>query len=130
MNERVYFTVLIYLKPGKEALFHKYERQAARVMERHNGRFEQIIKPTTVSGDLPLPDEIHILSFATADGFTRATYLDSFKNLQQGFTVNASGDDNAPIRLAPKVVLMNANTAIWKAAKKLSPSAGKIPNGP
>lgn len=48
----------------------------------------------------------------TADGFTRATYLDSFKNLQQGFTVNASGDDNAPIRLAPKVVLMNANTAI------------------
>ena len=71
MNERVYFTVLIYLKPGKEALFHKYERQAARVMERHNGRFEQIIKPTTVSGDLPLPDEIHILSFATADGYTR-----------------------------------------------------------
>lgn len=69
MNNRIYLTVLIYLKQGKEALFHDYERQAAQVMARHNGRFEQIIKPDTVNGDLPLPDEIHVLSFATPEGF-------------------------------------------------------------
>lgn len=69
MDTRIYMTVLIYLKEGQEAVFHEYERQAAKVMARHNGRFEQLIKPDTVNGDLPLPNEIHILSFATSDGF-------------------------------------------------------------
>ena len=70
MSKRIYMTVLIYLKEGQESLFHDYERQAAKVMMRHNGRFEQIIKPNIVNGDLPLPDEIHVLSFATPDGFS------------------------------------------------------------
>jgi uncharacterized protein (DUF1330 family) len=69
MNDRIYFTVLIYLHEGKEALFQEYERQAKPIMARYGGRFEQVIKPTTVVGDLPLPDEIHLLSFAAEADF-------------------------------------------------------------
>ena len=47
----------------------------------------------------------------------------AFGRVLYGSEVSAAA---VPINSIP----MNANTAIWKAAKKLSPSAGKIPNGP
>ena len=71
MNERVYYTILIYVQEGQLALLHEYERLAQPIIEKYSGRFEQIIQPTQIVGDLPLPDEIHVLSFANEAAFSR-----------------------------------------------------------
>ena len=71
MNQRIYFTILIYIKEGKEELFHSYEKQALPLIEKSGGRFELMMKPEAVNGDLNLPDEIHVLSFDTEDGFNK-----------------------------------------------------------
>jgi hypothetical protein len=48
-----------------------------------------------------------------ATGFTRESFLESFKILQTGFTPNGFGnDDQVPIRLKTHTCLMNVNTAI------------------
>ena len=69
MSERVCFTVLIYLNTGKDDVFRSYEEQAFPLIGKHGGRIELIIKPEEVTGELDLPDEIHVLSFETKDGF-------------------------------------------------------------
>ncbi len=69
MNQRVYFTILIYLNEGKEDVFRSYENQASSLIRKHGGRIELAIKPEEVTGGLDLPDEIHVLSFATEGGF-------------------------------------------------------------
>lgn len=71
MNQRIYFTNLIYLQDGQEGLFQEYERRALPIIFKYGGRFENIIKPTKVTGNLSLPDEIHILSFETEADFQR-----------------------------------------------------------
>lgn len=69
MDERVYYLVFIYLKPGKTAVFYTYETQAATIMADHGGRFELVLQPDELVGDVPMPDEVHLLSFASEDGF-------------------------------------------------------------
>lgn len=71
MPRRLYFTILIYVKEGKDAVFRSYEDQALPHLAKHGGRVECMFAPTTISGNLALPDEVHVLSFDTADGFTR-----------------------------------------------------------
>ena len=68
---RVYYTILIYIKPGQEATFRSYEHQALPLMARYGGRVELFLQPDTVTGDLDRPDEIHVLSFETDDGYAR-----------------------------------------------------------
>jgi len=69
MSGRVFFTVLIYLHQDKKAVFQEYERKSAPLITRYNGRFEQVITPTNIVGELEQPDEIHVLSFANETDF-------------------------------------------------------------
>jgi uncharacterized protein (DUF1330 family) len=71
MGNRFYLTVLLYLHEGQGEQFHNYEQRIKPILESYGGRFEKIIKPTVVLGDLPLPDEIHWLSFPTEADFQR-----------------------------------------------------------
>ena len=71
MSERLFMTVLIYVAPGERETFAEYERRAMPVMAEHGGRAECMMRPTAVAGDLALPDEVHVLSFETEDGFER-----------------------------------------------------------
>ena len=68
-GQRVYWTVFVYLVEGKTAVFQSYESQAAAIMAEHGGRFELVLKPDEISSGELLPDEIHVLSFASEDGF-------------------------------------------------------------
>ena len=46
----------------------RYEQQAAPVMERHGGRFVQVLRPLRAeAGDGP--DEVHLLAFESEQGF-------------------------------------------------------------
>ena len=73
MPERTHYLILIFVHPGKLDVLRQYERHAARLMERHGGKFERVFRPQTqtISGveNGEVPDEIHLLSFATPDGF-------------------------------------------------------------
>jgi len=68
-EQRLYLTVLLYLKAGQQDQFHEYERLVKPLIERYGGRFEHVIKPTQVMGSLPRPDEIHLLSFPSEESF-------------------------------------------------------------
>jgi uncharacterized protein (DUF1330 family) len=69
MEQRLYLTVLLYLKQGKYDQFYEYEQRVKPIIESYGGQFEKVIKPTGVIGDLPLPDEIHLLSFPSETHF-------------------------------------------------------------
>jgi len=69
MANRFYLTALLYLNEGQVAQFHEYEHRIKPILEKYGGRFEKVIRPTQVLGDLPLPDEIHWLSFPSETDF-------------------------------------------------------------
>jgi uncharacterized protein (DUF1330 family) len=69
MEQRLYLTVLLYLKDGKQDQFYEYERKVKPIIESYGGQFEKVIKPTQILGDMPMPDEIHLLSFPSEESF-------------------------------------------------------------
>ncbi|MDX1433485.1 MAG: hypothetical protein R3286_13660 [Gammaproteobacteria bacterium] len=71
MGQRIYLNVLIYLEPGQAQLFRAYEDAALPRLARYGGRVECMFKPEAAGGDLALPDEVHLLSFDSEDGFER-----------------------------------------------------------
>ena len=56
----------LFVHPGRIAEFRRFETEAARIMRRHGGRIERVIRPTGPGDDLP--HEIHVVSFASAAG--------------------------------------------------------------
>ena len=62
----IYITQLIFVKEGKEDVFHEFESFAIPLMEKYNGRIIYRIRPNAdsfVSASQELPYEIHFLSF-------------------------------------------------------------------
>ncbi len=62
----IYFTQLIFLKEGKEAVFNEFEALAIPIISEYNGRMLYRIRPTDdsfVSTNGETPYEIHFLSF-------------------------------------------------------------------
>ncbi|WP_199769297.1 hypothetical protein [Flavivirga eckloniae] len=66
-------TQLIFVKEGKEAIFHEFEDHAIPLMEKYNGRIIYRIRPdetSFVSGEKELPYEIHFISFDSENDLT------------------------------------------------------------
>jgi hypothetical protein len=61
--------VQLFVHPGRAAEFHRFETEAARIMRRHGGRIERVIRPTGPSAAGVLPHEVHLVSFRSAAGF-------------------------------------------------------------
>lgn len=62
----VYITQLIFVKEGKEDVFHQFEDLAIPLIEKYNGRIIHRIRPdkhSFIAGDSELPYEIHLVSF-------------------------------------------------------------------
>jgi hypothetical protein len=71
------FTQLIYLKPGMEATFHRFEEIVLPLLENYGGKLLCRIRPTQesiIASAIGRPYEIHFVSFASIDGFN--SYLD------------------------------------------------------
>jgi hypothetical protein len=60
--------VQLFIHPGRAAEFRRFETEAARIMRRHGGRIDRVIRPTGPVRNDPLPHEIHLVSFVSRTG--------------------------------------------------------------
>jgi hypothetical protein len=58
--------VELFVRPGREADFHRFETAVARVMRLHRGRNDRVIRPTGPRRADALPHEIQLVLFASA----------------------------------------------------------------
>lgn len=68
----IYFTQLIYIKPGEEATFHQFEDIALPLLEKHNGKLLLRCRPDEASfieTNYGKPYEIHLVSFESPEDF-------------------------------------------------------------
>lgn len=65
--------ISLWLKSENVADFEAYERQAARVLERHGGCIERAVRVIKQSDETDAPFEIHVVSFPNEQKF--ADYL-------------------------------------------------------
>ena len=84
-TEKIYFTLLVYVKPGQYETFQDYERKVLPLLPSFNGMLELRLKTDKKADETEVPDEIHILSFRSMNDFERyrnddrrRQYLDMF----------------------------------------------------
>ena len=68
----LFITQLIYLQPGQEATFDAFEAVAIPIIGKHHGRLLLRVRPPAnafIEAGMELPDEIHLVEFATEPDF-------------------------------------------------------------
>ncbi len=68
----IYLTLMIFIKEGKEAIFHEFENLALPLLNDYNGKLIYRIRPTSenfIACEGEQPYEIHFLSFASEADF-------------------------------------------------------------
>ena len=68
--------MMIFIKEGKEAVFHQFEEFAIPILEDYNGKLIYRIRPSKesfISFEEELPYEIHFLSFESENDFFNFT---------------------------------------------------------
>lgn len=68
----IYLTQLIFVKEGKETVFHEFEDLAIPLMTKYNGKVMYRLRPETdafVSGEEDRPYEIHFITFDSEQDF-------------------------------------------------------------
>ncbi|RAK02809.1 hypothetical protein LX87_00929 [Larkinella arboricola] len=67
----LYYTQILFVKPGQETVFHSFEDQVLPLLERYNGELIYRIRPSessVIATTLGYPYEIHLVTFkARAD---------------------------------------------------------------
>lgn len=72
MAERYIRLIHLWVHEGQEAAFDAFERQAARIMARHQGRIDTAVRLTPPPGAGPAdatPYEVHVVSFPDQAAF-------------------------------------------------------------
>jgi uncharacterized protein (DUF1330 family) len=73
----IYITQLIFIKEGREDIFHQFEDMANPIILKYNGRLTLRIRPkgdSIIENNIEKPYEIHLVEFNTQEDF------DNFKN--------------------------------------------------
>ncbi|MCK8521502.1 hypothetical protein M0D21_07980 [Aquimarina sp. D1M17] len=68
----IHLTQLIYLKEGKEDIFHEFEAIAIPTILKYNGRLTLRIRPNdnvVIENTIKVPYEIHLVEFNTQEDF-------------------------------------------------------------
>jgi len=68
-DRAIVLLVQLFIHPGRATELRRFETEAARIMRRHGGRIDRVIRPTDPARGDALPHEIHLVSFASAAGF-------------------------------------------------------------
>jgi len=66
----IYITQLIFIKPGKEKIFHEFEDLALPLMEKYNGKLLCRLRPDEsafITYENEKPYEIHFISFKSEE---------------------------------------------------------------
>lgn len=76
----IYFTQLIFVKEGKEELFHQFENLALPLLEKYNGKILYRLRPDNeafISAYEEKPYEIHLVTFPTEEDFEKFMHDDN-----------------------------------------------------
>jgi hypothetical protein len=68
----IYYTQLIFVRPGKEDVFHRFEDHVLPLLARYNGKLLLRVRPQAdaiIATDVGRPYEVHIISFASKADF-------------------------------------------------------------
>jgi hypothetical protein len=68
----IYYTQLIFIKPGCEQVFHAFEDKVLPLLKLHNGELVYRIRPDKnafVAASRELPYEVHIVTFGSKADF-------------------------------------------------------------
>jgi len=78
----IYYTQLIFIKPGSEAVFHSFEDKVLPLLSEFNGELIYRIRPdkkSIIENSRELPYEIHLVTFNSRADFLQ--YKNSPKRL-------------------------------------------------
>ena len=70
----IYYTQLIFIKPGREQEFHAFEEKVLPLLKEHNGDLVYRIRPDKsafIESSSELPYEIHLVTFGSKADFER-----------------------------------------------------------
>jgi uncharacterized protein (DUF1330 family) len=68
----IYYTQLVFIKPGCEQEFHGFEEKVLPMLRRHNGSLVYRIRPDKsafIENSRELPYEIHLVTFGSKADF-------------------------------------------------------------
>jgi len=68
----IFITQLIYIKEGKESIFHQFEDIAIPAISKYNGRLLLRVRPdnnSIIENNIDKPYEIHLVEFNTEQNF-------------------------------------------------------------
>jgi len=68
----IFITQLIYIKEGKESIFHQFEDIAIPAISKYNGRLLLRVRPdnnSIIENNIDKPYEIHLVEFNTEEDF-------------------------------------------------------------
>jgi hypothetical protein len=68
----IYYTQLIFIKPGREKEFHAFEDKVLPLLKDHNGELLYRIRPdkgSFIESSRELPYEIHLVTFGSKADF-------------------------------------------------------------
>jgi len=68
----IHITQLIYIKKGKEEIFHEFEEIAIPTILKYNGRLTLRIRPNKnaiIENNIDVPYEIHLVEFDSQEDF-------------------------------------------------------------
>ena len=68
-DRAIVLLVQLFVHPGRTAEFRRFETEAARIMRRHGGRIDRVIRPTGPARGEAVPHEIHLVSFPSTAAF-------------------------------------------------------------
>jgi uncharacterized protein (DUF1330 family) len=69
LDSGVLLVVQLHVRPGREAQFRQFETEAARIMRRHGGRIERVIRVTAAAPGSAMPHEVHAVAFPSLERF-------------------------------------------------------------
>ncbi|HWL88626.1 MAG TPA: hypothetical protein VNO21_22640 [Polyangiaceae bacterium] len=70
----IYLTQLVYVHPGKQAVFHEFEDVAIPLIAKHGGELLLRIRPneeSVVASHGEVPYEVHLLRFQSEEDFAK-----------------------------------------------------------
>lgn len=72
----IYFTQLVFIREGKEEIFHEFENSVLPLLELYGGHLLYRVRPTTgtiLHSEVGVPYEIHLISFPSEENLKAYT---------------------------------------------------------
>ncbi len=68
----LYYTQLIFIKPGQEEVFHAFEDKVLPLLQRHKGALRYRVRPSrnsVIETTVAYPYEVHVVTFESRKDF-------------------------------------------------------------